>query len=110
LTLEVTIPANTSAAIDLPTSTGGEIGMVQSRVTFCTSAQRPIRPCTVWSVPLGGDHLNYAIDRVSHLSRTAAYVKPALRDKLIEQRESITTYGEDLPEIRDGMWTVPKAT
>ncbi len=39
-----------------------------------------------------------------------AYIKPAVRDKLIEHRESITTYGEDLAEIRDGMWTVPKAT
>jgi xylulose-5-phosphate/fructose-6-phosphate phosphoketolase len=52
--------------------------------------------------------LNYAIDRVSHLSRTAAYVKPALRDKLIEHRESITTYGEDLPEIRDGIGPCPR--
>ncbi len=59
---------------------------------------------------MGGDHLNPAIDRLPHLSRTAAYDKPAVRDKLIEHRQSITTYGEDLPEFRDGMWTVPKAT
>jgi len=50
------------------------------------------------------------IDRVPQLTQTAAYVKQAVRDKLIEHREYITTYGEDLPEIRDWMWTVGKAT
>ena len=45
-----------------------------------------------------------------YLSLTAADVKPAVRDQLIERREYITTYGEELPEIRDGMWTVSKAT
>jgi len=35
-------------------------GMVQSRVTLCMTARRPIRPFTVWSVPLVGDHLNQA--------------------------------------------------
>ncbi len=54
--------------------------------------------------------MNPAIDRLPHLSRTAAYDKPAVRDKLLEHREYITTSGEDLPEFRDGMWTVPKAT
>jgi hypothetical protein len=34
--------------------------MVQSRVTLCTSTRRPIRPFTVWNVPLGGDHLSHA--------------------------------------------------
>jgi phosphoketolase len=43
------------------------------------------------------------IDRVPQLSRTAAYVKQAVRDKLIEHWQYITTYSEDLPEIRD--WT-----
>jgi hypothetical protein len=28
-------------------------GMVQFRVTLCTSARRPIRPLIVWGVPLG---------------------------------------------------------
>jgi hypothetical protein len=42
--------------------------------------------------------------------RGAHYVEQAVRDQLIEHRQFITTYGEDLPEIRDWMWTVPKAT
>jgi len=44
--------------------------MVQSRVTLCTSARRPIRPFTVWSVPLGGDHLNLPPFQGEPLSRS----------------------------------------
>jgi xylulose-5-phosphate/fructose-6-phosphate phosphoketolase len=44
-------------------------------------------------------------DRVPALSAVAAYVKQAVRDKLIEHRRYITTYGEDLPEVRDWRWT-----
>jgi hypothetical protein len=35
-------------------SNGNFSGMVQSPVTLCTSARRPIRPFIVWGVPLGG--------------------------------------------------------
>jgi xylulose-5-phosphate/fructose-6-phosphate phosphoketolase len=45
------------------------------------------------------------IDRVPALGYQAAYVKQAIRDKLIEHREYITTHGDDLPEIRDWRWT-----
>ena len=45
------------------------------------------------------------IDRVPELTKTAAYVKQAVRDKLIDHRQYITTYGEDMPEIRDWVWT-----
>ncbi len=34
--------------------------------------------------PLGGDHLNPAIDRLPHLSRTAADVNQPVRDQLSE--------------------------
>ncbi|WP_028989485.1 phosphoketolase family protein [Thermithiobacillus tepidarius DSM 3134] len=44
------------------------------------------------------------IDRVPKLGYHAAYVKQAIRDKLIEHREYITEYGQDLPEIRDWQW------
>jgi xylulose-5-phosphate/fructose-6-phosphate phosphoketolase len=45
------------------------------------------------------------VDRVPELTKTGAYVKQALRDKLIDHRQYITTYGEDMPEIRDWVWT-----
>jgi xylulose-5-phosphate/fructose-6-phosphate phosphoketolase len=45
------------------------------------------------------------VDRVPQLTKTAAYVKQAVRDKLIDHRQYITTYGEDMPEIRDWVWT-----
>lgn len=44
------------------------------------------------------------IDRVPKLGYHAAYVKQAIRDKLIEHREYITEHGQDLPEIRDWQW------
>jgi xylulose-5-phosphate/fructose-6-phosphate phosphoketolase len=45
------------------------------------------------------------IDRVAKLGYHAAYAKQAVRDKLIEHNEYITTHGDDLPEIRDWRWT-----
>ena len=44
------------------------------------------------------------VDRVPRLSTTAAYAKQAVRDKLIEHRQYITKYGQDMPEIRDWRW------
>jgi xylulose-5-phosphate/fructose-6-phosphate phosphoketolase len=44
------------------------------------------------------------IDRVSKLGYLAAYTKQAVRDKLIEHKEYITRYGQDMPEIRDWTW------
>ncbi len=44
------------------------------------------------------------IDRVPKLGYVAAYAKQAVRDKLIEHKQYITTYGEDMPEIRAWKW------
>lgn len=44
------------------------------------------------------------IDRVPKLRATGAYVKQMIRDKLIEHKQYITTYGKDLPEIQDWTW------
>jgi xylulose-5-phosphate/fructose-6-phosphate phosphoketolase len=44
------------------------------------------------------------IDRVPNLSSIAAYAKQAIRDKLVEHREYITKYGQDMPEIREWTW------
>ncbi|MGE5469809.1 MAG: phosphoketolase [Bacteroidota bacterium] len=47
------------------------------------------------------------IDRVPRLGPRAAYAKQAIRDKLIEHKQYIAEYGEDLPEIRDWRWQPP---
>jgi xylulose-5-phosphate/fructose-6-phosphate phosphoketolase len=44
------------------------------------------------------------IDRVPKLGYLAAYTKQAVRDNLIEHKEYITKYGQDMPEIRDWTW------
>ena len=44
------------------------------------------------------------IDRVPQLSPRAAYVKQAIRDKLIEHKQYISQYGEDMPEILNWKW------
>jgi xylulose-5-phosphate/fructose-6-phosphate phosphoketolase len=47
------------------------------------------------------------IDRVPKLGYMAAYVRQAIRDKLIDHTNYISTHGEDLPEIRDWTWKRP---
>jgi xylulose-5-phosphate/fructose-6-phosphate phosphoketolase len=44
------------------------------------------------------------IDRVPKLGYIAAYTRQALRDRLIEHKQYISTYGEDMPEVRDWTW------
>ena len=44
------------------------------------------------------------IDRVASLGARAAYVKQSLRDKLIDHKHYIHTYGQDMPEIREWSW------
>ena len=46
------------------------------------------------------------INRVPKLGYLAAYAKQAVRDKLIEHKKYITTYGDDMPDIRDWKWPV----
>jgi xylulose-5-phosphate/fructose-6-phosphate phosphoketolase len=44
------------------------------------------------------------IDRVPKLEKISAYTKQAIRDKLIDHKEYITQYGQDMPEIREWTW------
>ncbi|MDZ7965296.1 MAG: hypothetical protein RM368_10015 [Nostoc sp. DedSLP03] len=44
------------------------------------------------------------IERVPKLGYRAAYVKQHLQDKLIEHKQYIDKYGDDMPEIRDWKW------
>jgi xylulose-5-phosphate/fructose-6-phosphate phosphoketolase len=44
------------------------------------------------------------IDRLPQLGARAAYVKQAMRDKLIDHKNYIRKYGDDMPEVRDWKW------
>jgi len=44
------------------------------------------------------------VARLPQLEASAAHVRQAMRDKLIEHREYIVRYGEDMPEIREWRW------
>jgi xylulose-5-phosphate/fructose-6-phosphate phosphoketolase len=45
------------------------------------------------------------VDRLPQLGSRAAYLKQAMRDKLIEHKEYIYEHGEDMPEIREWRWS-----
>jgi xylulose-5-phosphate/fructose-6-phosphate phosphoketolase len=44
------------------------------------------------------------IDRVPKLGYLAAYAKQEMRDKLIEHKQHITRYGDDMPEVKQWRW------
>ncbi|MBN2019638.1 MAG: phosphoketolase family protein [Sedimentisphaerales bacterium] len=44
------------------------------------------------------------VHRVPKLGYMAAYTRQFVRDKLIDHRQYIVKYGEDMPEIRDWIW------
>jgi xylulose-5-phosphate/fructose-6-phosphate phosphoketolase len=49
------------------------------------------------------------LDRLPQIGDRAIYLKQQLRDKLVEHRQYIAKYGQDLPEVRDWKWTQPGA-
>jgi Ribose/Galactose Isomerase/XFP C-terminal domain len=58
------------------------------------------------------DRFHLLMDIVDRLQQTAGkgvYLKPQLRDKLIEHKYCIDQRGEDLPEIRNWKWGAPGA-
>jgi xylulose-5-phosphate/fructose-6-phosphate phosphoketolase len=48
------------------------------------------------------------IDRLPQTGDWGVYLKQQLRDKLIEHKQYIAKYGQDLPEIRNWKWSTPK--
>jgi xylulose-5-phosphate/fructose-6-phosphate phosphoketolase len=49
---------------------------------------------------LAGD----VVDRVPRLQRTGAHFKQFLRNKVVQHKQYIREYGEDMPEIRNWTW------
>jgi xylulose-5-phosphate/fructose-6-phosphate phosphoketolase len=47
------------------------------------------------------------VDRVPKLGYMAAYVRQAVRDKLIDHKHYIVEHGQDMPEILDWTWKRP---
>src|SRR5262249_26856470 len=47
---------------------------------------------------------NDVIDRLPALGARAAYVQQALREKLVEHKQYVQRYGQDMPEIRGWRW------
>jgi xylulose-5-phosphate/fructose-6-phosphate phosphoketolase len=47
-----------------------------------------------------------AIDRLPQTGSAGVYLKQQLRDKLIEHKQYICRYGQDMPEIRNWSWSV----
>jgi xylulose-5-phosphate/fructose-6-phosphate phosphoketolase len=53
------------------------------------------------------DRFHLAIDAVNRLPGTGsegAYLKQQLLDKLVEHKQYIDRYGQDMPEIRNWSW------
>ena len=48
-----------------------------------------------------------AIDRAPRLKDQAVYLKQALHNKLIDHKQYISTYGEDMPQIQNWKWSNP---
>jgi len=48
--------------------------------------------------------LGDVIDPLPQLGSRAAYAKQAVGEKLLEHKQYIAKYGEDMPEITDWQW------
>ena len=49
--------------------------------------------------------VNDVIERVPTLRTRAAYAQQAIREKLVDHKNYIARYGDDMPEIRDWKWS-----
>ena len=44
------------------------------------------------------------VDRLPQLGARAAYFRQAIRDRLIEHKQYIEKYGEDMPQLTEWRW------
>jgi xylulose-5-phosphate/fructose-6-phosphate phosphoketolase len=49
-----------------------------------------------------------AIDRLPQTGDEGIYLKQQLRDKLIDHKQYIDKYGQDMPEVRNWKWDAPQ--
>jgi xylulose-5-phosphate/fructose-6-phosphate phosphoketolase len=54
--------------------------------------------------------VNAVIDRVPQLAARAAYAKQAIRDRLLDHKQYIAKYGDDMPEIKEWRWNQAGST
>jgi len=52
--------------------------------------------------------VNDVVDRVPSLAYKAAHLKQLMRDKLVEHKQYIVQYGQDMPEIREWKWSAAR--
>ena len=50
------------------------------------------------------------IDRLPQLGSRAAYFKQAIHEKLVEHKEYINQYGDDMPEISGWRWGLKQSS
>jgi XFP C-terminal domain len=82
--------------------------------TTCRSARSTCSTIRCWSARTSsrgcsgiGELVSDVIDRVPKLGYLAAYAKQEMRDKLIEHKQYITRYGDDMPEVKQWRWPEP---
>ena len=76
--------------------------------TFAATRRRGPRPrpstCACSTTSTGSIWSTTSSTASPRLAPRAAYAKQEIRDKLIDHKEYICRYGDDMPEIKDWVW------